>query len=619
MALALAVLIGAAALCNTVTNDVVIATSDAELRISDRGLGLGLEVVGGGAAEVKLETRPGWRFRDGSTSVTLNKAAGKSVKSPNAVGEGQSAEGSATIVIEDGEDDEDGDDEGSVDHVKPILSLTASAPKVVAYSILDGGTNVSISLSATVTTKGKHRKLDAEGNVVEETEFLPKRYVWKMTGAATGEAETDSSTHTFVASLTKGKDKKLNFSVVGKICGICDGEVESDKATDSVEIDVYELSISRPDYLGLDRTDAGRQGHVVKTATLSSDPSLPSSSSVEWTECGICEFVGAKNQRSVSYQNKDSETASGSYLAERLAASVRLAGMDSSVVCSTNFTVVKVDVVLSDLEEPREETNGAILSFMSEEVPHMAQNWQESIVPVEVSYCPKNLPRDVSIMIKAPSKTLFEKSGDKYMLIGGSKSYNLAEFTSRSFILCGGVESNSKCDQELVVQIVSANAVDRCCITAIAYFFAGFVDQPANGKVWDFVGLTIDVGHAFWSLECSNRGLDPGIANDAPVNRQVGFYSDGMHNPDTTHTPDVTHRWPVSRQSFARSLAFTIAQIDNPPVYSLKTNNCCNLMVNAANECGIWIERTIEAWPLGKSMTPHALGNDITNGNWHYE
>jgi hypothetical protein len=56
--LVLAVLAGAVAQCNTVTNDVVIATSDAELRISDRGLGLGLEVVGGGAAEVKLEARP---------------------------------------------------------------------------------------------------------------------------------------------------------------------------------------------------------------------------------------------------------------------------------------------------------------------------------------------------------------------------------------------------------------------------------------------------------------------------------------------------------------------------------------------------------------------------------
>ena len=334
------------ALPNTVTNDVVVATSDAELRISDRGLGLGLEVVGGGAAEVKLEARPGWRFRDGSTSVTLNKAAGEPAKSPDAVGEGQSAEGSATIVIEDGEDDDDenGDGEGSVEHEKPILSMTATAPKVVAYSVQDGGTNVSISLSATVTTNGKHRKLDAEGNVVEEKEFSPKHYVWKMTGVATGEAETDSSTHTFTVNLTKGESKWLNFSVVGKTCSICDGEVESDAATDSVEIDVYELSISRPDYLGLDRTDAGRQGHVVKTATLSSDPSLPSSSSVEWTECGICEFVGARDQLKVSYQNKDSDTASESYLAERLAASVKLAGMDSAFVCSTNFTVVKVDI-----------------------------------------------------------------------------------------------------------------------------------------------------------------------------------------------------------------------------------------------------------------------------------
>lgn len=41
------------ALPNTVTNDVVVATSDAELRISDRDLGLGLEVVGGGAAEAE--------------------------------------------------------------------------------------------------------------------------------------------------------------------------------------------------------------------------------------------------------------------------------------------------------------------------------------------------------------------------------------------------------------------------------------------------------------------------------------------------------------------------------------------------------------------------------------
>lgn len=404
------------ALPNTVTNDVVVATSDAELRISDRGLGLGLEVIGGGAAEVKLETRPGWRFRDGSTSVTLNKAAGSSAKSPAVVGEGQGAENYVPGVdVNDDESDGDENEEGSVDHEKAVLSLTATAPKVVAYSVLNGGTNVSITLSATVTTKGKHRKLDANGNVVKEEEFSPKRYVWKMTGAATGEAETDSSTHTFVASLTKGKDKKLNFSVVGKICGICDGEVESDKATDSVEIDVYELSISRPDYLGLDRTDAGRQGHVVKTATLSSDPSLPSSSSVEWTECGICEFVGAKNQRSVSYQNKDSDTASGEYLAERLAASVRLAGMNSSVVCATNFTVVKVDAQIAGVGELLEETRGPLIpnsyADIKKESP-VASKKKELVITIKPT-----IPVDNSVKV-VPSGVVLLPVGKEFSLYG---------------------------------------------------------------------------------------------------------------------------------------------------------------------------------------------------------
>ena len=35
----------------------------------------------------------------------------------------------------------------------------------------------------------------------------------------------------FTVNLTKGEDQRLNFSVVGKTCSICDGDVESDEAT----------------------------------------------------------------------------------------------------------------------------------------------------------------------------------------------------------------------------------------------------------------------------------------------------------------------------------------------------------------------------------------------------
>ena len=234
------------ALPNTVTNDVVVATSDAELRISDRDLGLGLEVVGGGAAEVKLETRPGWRFRDGRTVVTLNKAAGEVATSPEVEGEGKGAE-SYVPGIDVGDDDEDGDDEdGSVEHEKPVLSLSASAPRIVAYSVNDGGASVSISLSATVTKEGIHREVDSGGNVIEEKNFSPQRYSWTMSGADSATKETSSDTCTFTARLTKGENKVLNFSVVGKDCEYCDEDVETSAATDSVTIDVYELRFVTP-------------------------------------------------------------------------------------------------------------------------------------------------------------------------------------------------------------------------------------------------------------------------------------------------------------------------------------------------------------------------------------
>lgn len=485
------------ALPNTVTNDVVVATSDAELRISDRGLGLGLEVVGGGAAEVKLETRPGWRFRDGSTSVTLNKAAGEPAKSPAIEGEGNGAENYVPGVdVNDDESGGDENDEGSVDHEKPVLSLTATAPKVVAYSVLDGGTNVSISLSATVTTKGKHRKLDANGNVVKEEEFSPKRYVWKMTGAATGEAETDSASHTFTVNLTKGEDQRLNFSVVGKICSICDGDVESDEVTDSVEIDVYELSISRGPYFGLNRTDAGRQSHVVKTATLSSDPSLPSSSSVEWKECGICEFVGAKNQLTVSYQNKDSETASGEYLAERLAASVTLAGMDSSVVCATNFTVVKVDVVLSGVGEDGDETAiPSVYYIVDEDSGSLSKAGLRHLYPVAVACVPADVPGLVGVAIDVGAE-LYEitESSDGVptlvVPVQKQKAYLGCEIGQKRFGIHGHSRIGDAGDEKLMSAVHRlSNAIDHAHVKVASpppLEVSVQLNSPAEGGGWPY-------------------------------------------------------------------------------------------------------------------------------------
>ena len=99
-------------------------------------------------------------------------------------------------------------EDGSVEHEKPVLSLSASAPRVVAYSVNDGGASVSISLSATVTKDGWHREVDVAGNVVDEKPFSPQRYSWTMSGADSATQETSSDTCTFTARLTHARSRR---------------------------------------------------------------------------------------------------------------------------------------------------------------------------------------------------------------------------------------------------------------------------------------------------------------------------------------------------------------------------------------------------------------------------
>ena len=517
------------ALPNTVTNDVVVATSDAELRISDRDLGLGLEVVGGGAAEVKLETRPGWRFRDGRTVVTLNKAAGEVATSPEVEGEGKGAESyvPGIDVGDDDEDDEDGegDEDGSVEHEKPVLSLSASAPRIVAYSVNDGGASVSISLSATVTKEGIHREVDSGGNVIEEKNFSPQRYSWTMSGADSATKETSSDTCTFTARLTKGENKVLNFSVVGKDCEYCDEDVETSAATDSVTIDVYELSISRDPYLGLNRTDEGRKSRTVKDANVAVSPVFSGTTNVLWTACGICEFVGPTNQTSVQYRNKDFETASESVGKERLAASVTLAGMDSSVVCSTNFTVVKVDVKIGDVDENKEESEGSFALYVSDELDELngsiTVEGTNKMVAVSFS-CEPKLPGGETVTVSfSGAGELYEKLANGELVKVTAKSFPASGITSRAFRLHGHDVSSVMMDVAFDVTHSLSSATDKSYAS-----FLG-VEIWRNGcriDVDDMVNTIIGEAN---SLVCIVQPSCPrNVLWDIPGTRVRNWYAD---------------------------------------------------------------------------------------------
>ena len=333
---------------------------------------------------------------------------------------------------------------------------------------------------------------------MKEEEFSPKRYVWKMTGAATGEAETDSSTHTFVASLTKGKDKKLNFSVVGKICGICDGEVESDKATDSVEIYVYELSMSRPDYLGLDRTDEGRKSHTVTNARVSVLPVFSGTTNVLWTACGICEFVGPTNQTSVQYRNKDFETASESVGKERLVASVKLAGMDSSVFCSTNFTVVKVDVKIGAIGEDKEESEGGFVQYVPDELNgSITVEGTNKMVAVSFS-CEPELPVGENVTVSfSGTGELYEKLASGELIVITAANYSACDISTRVFKLHGHEGSDLFRDGRVSVVRSSGHAIDKAAVTIVGVKTETVATTPAD-RTRKTVGVGEEVTARFY-------------------------------------------------------------------------------------------------------------------------
>ena len=62
------------------------------------------------------------------------------------------------------------------------------------------------------------------------------------------------------------------------------------------------MSIDRPDFIGLDRTDAGRANPTIYSAAVNLDPEPSAAISYDWRDCGICSFTGRTDQARVRYE-----------------------------------------------------------------------------------------------------------------------------------------------------------------------------------------------------------------------------------------------------------------------------------------------------------------------------
>lgn len=281
-------------------------------------------------------------------------------------------------------------------HVRDIVIGAQASPSRLAamYAVPEVGTVVSASASKRVVVKGLHHLTrryspcacgeSMPGSSCEEwdEEVVPDRYEW--TASADGPALGSS---TWTGTMTKGLGQAICFNVTGKrdACPACECHAHA-----TAEADVYELSIERPDYLGLDLTDAMSKYVVTRTATAKIDPA-PMSVTYNWTRCGRCGFLGARDGVDVTYGANDETGASGSYLEEPLTVSATVrngGGQSATAACTTNFTVVAVDVSVGGASEGTEETSPPSVIYSRELTRFAIAN----MMPVKIICEPKDLP-----------------------------------------------------------------------------------------------------------------------------------------------------------------------------------------------------------------------------------
>ena len=416
---------------------------------------------------VEVTARPGWLV-DGRRSLSFVRVPGES---RTLLVRSATLEDEEHVPLEDCDFDESFTNR----HVlPPAIEMAGEGDRLLlVYAHPESNVLVSASASCEVVSNGVHevehiwlpcsecgsqRVPSAETNTVES---IPGEQYWTASGAG---ITTNSSS--WSGYLTKGLGQKIDLSVV--VTNVCTNCIC--KAGTNVVVDVHELYIDLPDeYLGLDMRDEGRGKYVTRGASAVIEPAAGDASYI-WTDCGICVFRSATNGVDVTYGATDATGPSASYRAEPLTvvATISSGELSASAACTTNFTVVAVDVTINGVGEDKEETEGAFVQY----VPDAADGlWTEegtnALVGVSIACMPEDLPPEEEVTICAPAKSLYIRHNGKYYALPEECGFPVYLLKSVEFFLHGDKESGGLRDKEIKVEHKKSGAVDLAKFTNV--------------------------------------------------------------------------------------------------------------------------------------------------------
>ena len=412
------------------------------------------------AGSVTVSARPGWLV-NGRESVSVDPKRGSGLKVTSKLGED---DGHVHVFPYDVEDV----------HIEDIVLVAEATPasQIAMYALPDTSTVVSASATHKVDKRGKHRvtttyypcvcgEVHDPQEVVRTYEVEPDHYEWTASGAG---QTVESSTWT--GQMSKGLRQRISFQVTGKRdeCAAC-----TCTATTNVVVDVHELSVTNDLYLGLDRTDFGRTNPVVKVAGALIDPEPTGSSAYSWIECGICSFTGRTDQAEVRYFAPDPDRGSASYLAEPLTVrgtATNAEGQFDSANCTTNFTVVKVDVTIDGVGEDKEEAEGAYTHYVPDgDAPIWAEEWTNSLKDVSITCEPHDGEMSQQTVNLTFDDEFLWAEKDDGTVEKAKHSYTVEELNRTRFKLHGHEKSSSYKDKEIVAEHEVSHAIDKAQFT----------------------------------------------------------------------------------------------------------------------------------------------------------
>ena len=446
------------AVANVVTNSFIIAQGNG-VSVSQDG-----SIIHDKRAndDITVRARSGWLV-NGRDSVSLSASRGGMLKVMSRLGEDEEH-----VHVYPSETND-------VHSSDIILGVLPKSDNLIAmYALPDTSSVVSVSAICKVIEKGSHEETTTYypcecGEIYDSQEtdktydVTPKSYEWTASYA-----NRTLSSSTWTGEISKGLAQSIEFTVTGKrdVCSSC-----TSTATTNVLVDVHELLVTNDLYLGLDRTDLGRTNPVVKTAIAKIDPTPTGSSTYSWTDCGICSFTGRTDQAEVKYFASNPDKASESYLSESLTVQGTVTsaeGLSVSANCTTNFTVVKVDVTIGGVDEEKEETEGAFVQYVADAANgEWTARETNALVAVSITCEPENLPEDEMVTISAPEKSLYIRYRGKYHAIPEEAEFPAYLLSDVEFVLHGHVESRGLRDREIKVEHRKSGAIDLAKFTNV--------------------------------------------------------------------------------------------------------------------------------------------------------